>query len=75
MVDYGFFKYLQVECDDVEVDVQEWAACPQCSGQAFPMGDLGDLRHYRCRQCGWEFAQRSPDVQVFTFDGPDRDDG
>lgn len=31
--------------------------CPQCGGHAEPLGALGSLMHYRCRQCGWTFSE------------------
>lgn len=30
-------------------------SCPECEGDAYPIGALGRLRHYRCRRCGWTF--------------------
>ncbi len=29
--------------------------CPFCNGQGEPLGTLGDLEHYRCRNCGAQF--------------------
>jgi rubredoxin len=31
--------------------------CPHCNGPALPLGTLGALTHYRCRNCGWTFAE------------------
>lgn len=31
--------------------------CPHCNGTALPLGTLGTLTHYRCRNCGWTFAE------------------
>jgi transposase-like protein len=33
-------------------------ACPVCSGQGVPLGQLGRLRWYRCRDCGIDFNRR-----------------
>lgn len=33
--------------------------CPQCGGQGETLGQLGDLMHLRCRQCGWTFVGES----------------
>lgn len=27
--------------------------CPHCGTTNEPAGDLGNVRHYRCRGCGW----------------------
>lgn len=35
------------------------AACPQCGGEGTPLGGLGNLMHYRCRQCGWDFSRKA----------------
>lgn len=34
-------------------------ACPVCPGQGVPLGQLGPLRWYRCRDCGIDFNQRA----------------
>lgn len=31
--------------------------CPACDGQGEPLGALGSLMHYRCRQCGWTWSE------------------
>lgn len=31
--------------------------CPVCDGWAAVLGQLGHLRHYRCRACGKEFSR------------------
>jgi hypothetical protein len=31
--------------------------CPQCGGPGVPLGSLGSLLHFRCRNCGWNFSQ------------------
>lgn len=33
------------------------AACPCCEGYGVPLGALGRLQWFRCRQCGAEFNQ------------------
>lgn len=34
--------------------------CPACDGLGEPLGALGSLMHYRCRQCGWTFSDPAP---------------
>lgn len=31
--------------------------CPQCSGPGQPLGQLGNRKHYRCRNCGADFSK------------------
>ncbi len=33
--------------------------CPICPGQGVPLGTLGRLRWYRCRDCGMDFNRPS----------------
>jgi tRNA(Ile2) C34 agmatinyltransferase TiaS len=33
-------------------------ACPVCPGHGVPLGQLGPLRWYRCRDCGIDFNRR-----------------
>jgi transposase-like protein len=33
--------------------------CPICNGDGVFMGGLGNLAHYRCRDCGGEFHQKA----------------
>jgi tRNA(Ile2) C34 agmatinyltransferase TiaS len=33
-------------------------ACPVCPGHGVPLGRLGQLRWYRCRDCGIDFNRR-----------------
>lgn len=39
--------------DDVEFDPE----CPACGGPGVPLGTLGRLAHFRCRDCGTNFSQ------------------
>lgn len=34
-------------------------ACPVCPGRGVPLGQLGHLRWYRCRDCGIDFNRRA----------------
>lgn len=36
--------------------------CPICDAENGPMGQLGNLVHYRCRQCGMDYNQESINV-------------
>jgi hypothetical protein len=40
--------------DDDPLD--ENPTCPQCGGPGVPLGTLGKLAHFRCRNCGWDFS-------------------
>jgi tRNA(Ile2) C34 agmatinyltransferase TiaS len=33
--------------------------CPVCPGHGMPLGQLGALRWYRCRDCGIDFNRRA----------------
>jgi tRNA(Ile2) C34 agmatinyltransferase TiaS len=33
--------------------------CPVCPGRGTPLGQLGRLRWYRCRDCGIDFNRRA----------------
>jgi hypothetical protein len=35
----------------------ETVSCPICGGSGVPLGSLGSVRHFRCRQCGSDFEQ------------------
>lgn len=48
------------EADDLEDFAREWRACPMCNGEGAPLGQLGHLLHFRCRQCGWDFSREVP---------------
>jgi len=32
--------------------------CQQCGGHAVLLGAMGNLAHFRCRNCGWVFAEQ-----------------
>jgi tRNA(Ile2) C34 agmatinyltransferase TiaS len=34
--------------------------CPLCPGHGVPLGTLGRLRWYRCRDCGMDFNRTAP---------------
>ena len=40
----------------------ELCSCPACGAQNSPMGFLGALAHFRCRQCGADYSQPSDRV-------------
>jgi hypothetical protein len=40
------------------------AECPACGGEGVPMGTLGSLQHFRCRQCGINFSRKAPNGQT-----------
>lgn len=31
--------------------------CPQCGGEGYFLGVLGDLLHFRCRDCGSDWSE------------------
>ncbi len=44
---------LEEEADGEPV---ETPACPACGGEGLPLGILGRLAWFRCRDCGTEFS-------------------
>jgi transposase-like protein len=41
----------------MEDENDEFEVCPACAhGMGVPLGTLGNTTHYRCRNCGWQFA-------------------
>jgi DNA-directed RNA polymerase subunit RPC12/RpoP len=49
------YDYVQSIIDDEEADAileGDYIECPACGGDAFPLGALGRVKHYRCRNCG-----------------------
>jgi len=40
--------------------------CPECGGQAYSMGSLGNVVWFRCQDCGMEFCV--PASQVTSGD-------
>ncbi len=43
---------------DELINIEPAPACPVCDGAGAELGMLGDLTHYRCRDCGWIFNLR-----------------
>lgn len=41
--------------------IEQGADCPTCRGPLRPMGQLGNLMHYRCRNCGMDCSSEVPD--------------
>lgn len=48
---------LHEDCGYDEPDDPGYAGCPQCGGDGVLLGTLGKRKHYRCRQCGWDFSE------------------
>ena len=44
--------------DEEEFEFED-AQCPECDGPAEPLGALGNLMHYRCRDCGAQFSHKA----------------
>lgn len=42
--------------------------CEMCGGEMQPLGNLGNLMHYRCRQCGWEDSDNIEDNDDYEND-------
>jgi rubredoxin len=38
--------------------------CPVCGGEGIPLGTLGKLRHYTCRNCGMQFSTKKKDPEL-----------
>lgn len=38
-------------------EAQENPECPACGGPGVPMGGLGNLEYFRCRNCGAQFSR------------------
>lgn len=37
------------------------SVCPSCRHREYaPMGIMGTLAHYRCKQCGWGWIEQLP---------------
>lgn len=55
----------------------EEMTCTLCGGVAYPLGSLGYLMHYRCRNCGGQFSEpvedRSAADAPRTSQEPDAD--
>ena len=41
-----------------------WHLCEQCNGVSAFMGQLGNVLHYRCRDCGWTQSKRTIDIST-----------
>lgn len=55
--DVGLEKVAQEESDEEESMPE--ADCPVCGGPGVPLGGLGNLMWYRCRNCGMDFNQKA----------------
>lgn len=42
--------------DELEDYARQLAACPACNGDGSSLGVLGNLIHYRCRDCGAQYS-------------------
>jgi transposase-like protein len=40
------------------LDTSQFSPCPLCGGDGIPLGKLGAMKHYRCRQCGYNFGNK-----------------
>lgn len=40
----------------MEEPYEDGIYCTTCEGQALPLGKLGRLNYYKCRDCGMDFA-------------------
>ena len=38
--------------------------CPQCEGPGVLLGQLGQLIHLRCRNCGWTFSVPASTLEI-----------
>ena len=47
--DHHFWESVHDEGDEKVV------GCPGCGGPGTPLGVLGNLAHFRCRNCGLDF--------------------
>lgn len=45
--------------DDKDDDDDQSTDCPMCGGEAQLMGQLGNRKHYRCRDCGWDSSKKA----------------
>lgn len=49
-------EYYDIESVE-DIEEPEPSRCPMCDEANYPMGTLGNRRHYQCRACGsqWSF--------------------
>lgn len=47
--------------------MEENPECPECYGPGVPLGQLGRLMHFRCRNCGMQFSE-------VVEENPDKED-
>jgi hypothetical protein len=44
--------------DEPDQDDEPWIpCCPACGGDGIVLGDLGEVRWFRCRACGVDFRR------------------
>jgi hypothetical protein len=51
-------EYYEEDDEEVRI-VSPRYVCPACGGDGGILGQLGQLTHCRCRQCGIDFSERS----------------
>ena len=48
-----------IEIKDEPSSLYQSSDCPSCGAEVpAPMGLLGNLNHYRCQCCGWQWAEK-----------------
>lgn len=50
-------RLIERDGDDDAAELDAPASCPQCGGEAMPIGTLGATRRLRCRACGWSWGE------------------
>jgi hypothetical protein len=63
---FGVDAYMLAPAGTAEGKVQEYEEnpeCPACGGPGMELGALGNLTHYRCRNCGMEFNIRESTLE------------
>ena len=54
-------SYLDYPDPEDPAPLPEYTQCPNCGSEndtSALMGQLGDVNHYRCRSCGWNYHTR-----------------